>query len=705
MKKNKIMKKILLNLVFLTFYITLTAQVDRSIPDADPAPQINFEDPISFEMKNGMKVMFIENHKLPRASVNLLIDNPPIIEGELNGVGYITGGIMGKGNSFQNKDSLNEEVDFMGARMNFSSQGGSASSLSRYFERVLTMFSQGALFPDFSKEEFNQEKNIFLDNIKNDEKNTVSIARRVENVLAYGVDHPYGEFITKESMEKIELKDAIKFYDDYFKPNNAYLVIIGDIDVKKTKKLVKKLFGKWKKGKDLDEKFLEGSANEIKEPAQQQELTINLIDMPNSANSEITFQNLVDLKMIDEDYYSALIANRIFGAGPESRLFNNIREDKGYAYGAYSSIGDDKYSKAKFRASTSTRSQVTDSALVEIIKEINKIHKIPVSAEELKNAKAKYLGEFVLAMERPSTIANYAINIESNDLESDYYKKFLANINAVTAKDVQEAANKYFSLKNAQLVVTGKGSEIIDNLEKVSFENKIIPISYFDKYGNSIGKPVFNKEISSEVNVKSIFLNYVNAIGGADILNKVKSISTSASVKIPNAPFSPKAEIKQKHPNLNSLVMSVESMGTLMSQKFDGENGYTEQMGQKIPFEKNQINSEKEKLGLFEEIYLDPNKMEIISLNQVEGKDLYKIKINEKTYRYYDAKSYLLIMKEETSSQAGNEIKSITKYSNYKQIEGVLLPHKREIVSGPQTIVFEITSIKLNEEIDDSFFK
>jgi predicted Zn-dependent peptidase len=567
------------------------------------------------------------------------------------------------------------------------------------------MFSQGALFPDFSKEEFNQEKNIFLDNIKNDEKNTVSIARRVENVLAYGVDHPYGEFITKESMEKIKLKDAIKFYDDYFKPNNAYLVIIGDIDVKKTKKLVKKLFGKWKKGKDLDEKFLEGSANEIKEPAQQQELTINLIDMPNSANSEITFQNLVDLKMIDEDYYSALIANRIFGAGPESRLFNNIREDKGYAYGAYSSIGDDKYSKAKFRASTSTRSQVTDSALVEIIKEINKIHKIPVSAEELKNAKAKYLGEFVLAMERPSTIANYAINIESNDLESDYYKKFLANINAVTAKDVQEAANKYFSLKNAQLVVTGKGSEIIDNLEKVSFENKIIPISYFDKYGNSIEKPIFNKEISSEVNVKSIFLNYVNAIGGADVLNKVKSISTSASVKIPNAPFSPKAEIKQKHPNLNSLVMSVESMGTLMSQKFDGENGYTEQMGQKIPFEKDQINSEKEKLGLFEEIYLDPNKMEIISLNKVEGKDLYKIKINEKTYRYYDAKSYLLIMKEETSSQAGNEIKSITKYSNYKQIEGVLLPHKREIVSGPQTIVFEITSIKLNEEIDDSFFK
>jgi zinc protease len=699
------MKKILLNLVFLTFHIVLTSQVDRSIPNPEPAPQINFEDPISFEMKNGLKVMFIENHKLPRASVNLLIDNPPIIEGELNGVGYITGGIMGKGNGYQNKDSLNEEIDFMGARMSFSSQGGAASSLSRYFERVLTMFSQGALSPNFSKEEFNQEKNILLDNIKNDDKNTVSIARRVENVLAYGANHPYGEFITKESMERIELKDAIKFYDDYFKPNNAYLVIIGDIDVKKTKKLVKKLFGKWKNDRDLEGKFLKGSQNEIKEPVQQEEITINVIDMPNSANSEITFQNLVDLQMIDEDYYSALIANRIFGAGPESRLFNNIREDKGYAYGAYSSIGDDKYSKAKFTASTSTRSQVTDSALVEIVKEINKIHKISVSSEELKNAKAKYLGEFVLAMERPSTIANYAINIESNELQSDYYKKFLSNINKVTIEDVQKAAKKYFKLNNAQIVVTGKGSEITDNLEKVSFENKIIPIFYFDKYGNSIKKPVFNKEISSDVNVKTIFLNYVNAIGGTDVLNKIKSISTTASVKIPNAPFSPTAEIKQKHPNLTSLVMTVEGMGTLMSQKFDGENGYIEQMGQKTPFENEQINLEKEKLGLFEEVYLDSNKMEIISLNPIDGKDLYKIKVNEKSFRYYDAATNLLIIKEETVNVAGNEITSTTKYSNYKEIEGVLFPYKSEVTSGPQTVVFDITSIKLNEEIDDSFFK
>jgi len=699
------MKKIFRNIILFTFCTSLSAQIDRSIPEPGDAPQINFEEPISFELKNGLKVMIVENHKLPRVSINLFIDNPPIYEGELNGVSSITGMLIGKGNKKQKKDDFNEEVDFMGATMSFYSQGGYAATLSRYYKRILTMFSQSALNPSFLEGEFNQQKNILFDNIKNNEKNTPSIARRVEDVIAYGVSHPYGEFISNESLGNVKLENVINFYDEYFKPNNAYLVIIGDVKINETKKLVKELFGKWENDSKLESKFAIDSSNNIISPKIPNNLNIHVIDMPNSTNSEITFQNLVNLKMSDKEYFSVLVANRILGAGAESRLFNNIREDKGYAYGAYSSIGDDKYSKAKFRATTTTRSQVTDSALVEILNEVTKIQTYPVSEKELKNAKAKYLGEFVLAMERTSTIASYAVNIESNKLESDYYKTFLSNINAVTAKDVQNSAIKYFSLENAQLVVTGKGSEIIKNIEKVRFNGKIIPTYFYDQYGSPIDRPVFNKEISAEVNVKSIFENYLNAIGGLDKINEIKSISTIASVKIPNAPFSPTAEFKQKHPNLNSLVMTVEGMGTLMSQKFDGENGYVEQMGQKISFEKEQINLEKEKLGLFEETYLDPNIMKIISLSPIDGKDLYKIKINDKSFRYYDAETNLLILTEETVNIAGNEITSSTKYSNYKEVDGVSIPHKREITSGPQTVVFEISSIKFNEEIEDSFFK
>ena len=208
------MKNIFLNITLLTFSISLFAQIDRSIPEPDPAPQINFEEPISFEMKNGLKVMLIENHKLPRVSINLLIDNPPIFEGDLNGIGYLTGGIMGKGNSFQDKDSVNEEIDFMGARMSFSSQSGFASSLSRYFERTITMFSQSALNPSFTEEEFNQEKNILLDNIKNNE---TLVLKEISTLLEEkNYKTSYTQIITLDS------------YETYFKETINQIQIAND---------------------------------------------------------------------------------------------------------------------------------------------------------------------------------------------------------------------------------------------------------------------------------------------------------------------------------------------------------------------------------------------------------------------------------------------------------------------------------------------
>ena len=692
------MKKLYLNISLLLFFSIAFSQVDRSkMPVSGPTPTIELGTPIEFELKNGLKVLMVENHKLPRVSASLLIDNPPKIGSSKNGIYSLTSSMLGKGSQSITKDTFIEEIDFLGATLSVNAEGAYASSLSRFFPKVLEMMADGALNPLFSAEEFDKEKTKTLEGIKSNSKSVTAIARRVESVLAYGKDHPSGKFISEESINNISFEDVKKYYKENFIPNNSYLVIIGDFNPNETRKMIRNLFSGWKKG--------ELNTSNWKIPSDINELSINFIDVSNAIQSEIVYQNLVDISMSHPDYFPVIVSNKILGGGPENRLEKQIRETKGYTYAARSSIGSSKYTKSRFRASTSTRFQVTDSAVVELLNEIKKIKTINVSDKELSDVKAKYVGNFVLSSESPSTIANYALNIKTQSLDKDFYKNYLSNINKVSKEDIIRVSKKYFQIDKGQIIITGKGSELINKLEKISFENKIIPILFFDKYGNQVEKPILNKKISKEVNVKTIFENYLNAIGGLDEINKIKSISTIATVKIQNAPFSPTAEIKQKHPNLNSLVMTVEGMGTLMSQKFDGENGYIEQMGQKIPFEEDQINSEKEKLGLFEETYLDSNKMEIISLNPIDGKDLYKIKVNGKSFRYYDAATNLLIIKEETVNVAGNEITSITKYSNYKEIEGVLFPYKREITSGPQTVVFEISSIKFNEEIDDSFFK
>ena len=177
--------------------------------------------------------------------------------------------------------------------------------------------------------------------------------------------------------------------------------------------------------------------------------------------------------MKDEDYHSALIANEILGGGGEGYLFRNLREEHGYTYGAYSNLGTNRYGISRFNASAKVRNAVTDSAVVEALKEIKRINTEPVSAEILRDVKAKYTGRFVMALERPQTIANYALNIKLNDLPEDFYATYLKKINEVTAEDVTRVAQKYMKPDNARIVIIGNGSEVIENLEKTD-----IPMSY-----------------------------------------------------------------------------------------------------------------------------------------------------------------------------------------------------------------------------------
>ena len=232
----------------------------------------------------------------------------------------------------------------------------------------------------------------------------------------------------------------------------------------------------------------------------------------------------------------------------------------------------------------------------------------------------------------------------------------------------------------------------------------MLPVKYFNKVGEQIEKPVFAKEIDASLTVKSIFDKHLNAIGGIEKINSVISISVTAAVTIPGAPFKPNAIIKNKAPNKSSMEMSVPNMGTLMTQKFNGEEGYIEQMGQKMPYEDEQKNEQKEKLGLFEETYLNANDCEIVSLSPVDGKDVYKIKVKDNSFRFYDASTGLLIMTEVLTKAMGNEVTTITKFSEYKEVDGVKFAFKTEIITGPQTIVIEADQVIVNEEISDDFF-
>ncbi len=687
--QHKAFKGSLVLLFTLMSSWSLMAQIDRSIqPQPKAAPKIQLEDPQTFTLSNGLKVLVVENHKLPRVRIQLLLDNPPVLEGEKAGVSSLTGALLGKGSSNISKDDYNEEVDFLGATISFSGQSAFASTLSRYFPRILELMAEAALNPNFSQEEFEKEKERFIENLRSEEKDVSAVARRVQSALAYGTAHPYGEFVSIESLEKVTLEDVSNFYARYFSPDNAYLVLIGDLDVKTAKKLVKTHFKDWSSKLQNGPSYSE--ATNLAEP------TINFVDMPNAVQSEIVVQNLVSLKMSDPDYIPVLIANQILGGGAEGRLFLNLREDKGYTYGSYSSVGTDKYSNARFRASAQVRNAVTDSAVVEILSEIKKIGTERVSEVDLKNAKEKYKGSFVRSLERPETVANFALNIETQGLSADFYENYLSRIDAVTAEEVQRVAQKYFKVDQARIVVVGKGSEVLPALEKMQFDSTPLKVAYFDKFAAAIDRPEFKIELPEGVTAASVLNAYLEAIGGREAAAAVKTfaITYGASVQGMNL------QLVVGQSAANEFTQEMKMMGNVMQRTVITETeAFMEAQGQKIPLDDTQKKTVAEDAALVSELLwlTNPNaEMSLTGIELVDDRPTYAVKVSENRVAYYDTETGLKLKQVTTQEMQGQTISQSTSFGDYKEVSGLLIPHVVSQNLGPQTVNFTIEEAKIN---------
>ncbi|MEY2738712.1 MAG: hypothetical protein RL259_621, partial [Bacteroidota bacterium] len=599
------MKKFIYIAASLFLTITMQAQ-DRPQPKPGPAPSININKPQSFVLKNGLKVLVVENHKLPRVSFNLTLDNAPYTEGSKKGVSDILSSMIGNGTQSKTKDAFNEEIDFLGANIDFYASGASANGLSRYAKRILELMADGAMNPLFVQDEFDKEKAKIIEGLKSDEKNVTAIARRVENVLTYGKDHYKGEFTSEETLKNVTLEDVVNNYNTYFVPANAYLVIVGDVQFKKVKKEVEKLFGKWKAATAPQPTYTD--------PKDVQYSQINFIDTPNAVQSEIALVNLTNLKMTDKEYFAVLLANQVLGGGGEGRLFLNLREKHGWTYGAYSSIGSGKYIN-KFRSGSSVRNAVTDSAVVEVFNELKKMRSELVSEEDLRNAKAKYVGNFVMQIEKPSTIAGYALNKETQGLPEDFYENYIKNINAVTAEDIRNAANKFFLADQTRVIIVGKAGDVLPGLETMSKREKL-PIFYFDKYGNPTKKPELKKPTPAGVTAQTVLNDYIKAIGGEKAVKNVKTVSTISSGTVQGMAL----ELNMKNaPKKLAVEMKANGM-SMMKQIVNEKGAYAVQQGKRKDYAGEELLDMQAEANTFKELALLTDKeISVTGIEYVNG--------------------------------------------------------------------------------------
>jgi len=690
-------KHIIHTLIAVLIGLSATAQIDRTkIPSSGPTPEVNLREAKEFKLKNGLTILVATDTKFPVVSWSLNLNNPPAFEGDKAGVQSLTGALLGKETQQSTKDEFAEKVDFLGASVSVTPNGGFGYCLAKYQENVFSLFAEAAFQTKFTQEELDFEKEQLIEGIKSGKNSAAAIAGNVRGAVFYGKNHAAGEIVTEETVNNVTLEDVKQFYNERFKPSNGYMLFTGDITVKEVKTLLKKYMKNWESGAVAIPEY----------PAFEDVSTteINFVDVPNAVQTELAVMGVSSLKMTDKDYHASLVANYILGGAFGSYLNMNLREKNGYTYGVRSSLGTARWYNSSFGVTTKVRNTVTDSAVVEILKEIKRIKAEPVDVDLLVNAKAKFLGNFILQSEDKTVAARRALSIKTNKLPEDFYKNYIANIDAVTIEDVQRVAIKYFSDENVRIVLVGKGSDVVENLEKIEWNGKKLPIKFFDKDANSVEKPVFSKPIPSGVTAATVIEGYIKAIGGLEAVNAVTSVMTSANVTIEGMPFKPTAVMKTMSPNMSSMEMSIAGMGTVMKQKFNGSEGYAEQQGMKNPMSETELSEKAEEKGLFPETYLDASTINLVSLIAIEGVDVYKIKLKEDSFRYYDATTGLLVRTEKTEEAQGQKVTSVQDLSDYREVNGVLFPFGQKITAGPQVIGLSATEIMINKGVSTDDF-
>ncbi|MFI2741379.1 insulinase family protein [Zhouia sp. PK063] len=669
------------------------AQVDRSkMPEPGPAPKINLGKPETFSLKNGLQVLVVENHKLPRVAMSLVVDNNPILEGDKVGVASLLSGVIGNGTTSMNKDAYNERIDFLGATVNIGSQSASAATLSKYYPEIMHLMADGVINPLFTQEEFNKTQKQLVEGIKSNEKSVPTAANRVTDALLFGIQNPKGEFVTAASVEKLTLDDVKKFYNTYFTPGNAYLVIVGDVNFKETKKLVKKNFDDWKKPVGPQEDY-----TVAKNPSTTE---IDFVNMPNAVQSEIRVANNLDLKMSDPDYFAVLVANNILGGSFNSYLNMNLREAHGYTYGARSGVSTSQYKAGDFTASASVRNAVTDSAVVEFVKEIKRIRTEDVTDEALKNAKSLYAGSFVMALENPQTIARYALNIKTNHLPEDFYTTYLKNINAVTAADVKRVANKYFDINNSRIVVAGKGSEVLSGLEQLGY-----PVNYFDQYAKTIEKPEFKTPVPDGVTKQTVIDNYFKAIGGKDKVTAAKTVQLTFDGNV----MGQEMQMVEKRTVNKIAQLSIVNNNVMGGVIITPEKAIMKQGANSMNLPETMKADMSNLTGTFIELsFLKNDKVKLDGIEKVNGKNAYKITYTGDVTTvslYYDTTTGLKIKEEQTTTMGGRSQTQAATYSDYKEFNGILFPTVKKAAIMGQDLEFKLADVKINQGVTDTDFE
>ncbi len=622
-------------------------------------------------------------------SYQLFVDVPPHLEGEYAGAQQMLGSMLRRATSEMSKEEIDEAVDFIGASLSTSGSGAYASTISKYKEDVIKLMADVVLKAEFPEAEFNKVKEDTKAGLAQQVTTPDAIASRVTQAVTYGLNHPYGEMMTEQTLENINLDVVKSVYDTYFVPNRSYLVMVGDLTPEEARALATEHFSDWARK--------EVAVPTFPTPQPPEGVTVNFVPRTGSVQSNIVFSEPIELQPGTKESIRANLMNIALGSGFNGRLFANLREDKGYTYGAYSSTGDDPL-VGNFRAYANVRNEVTDSAVTEFLYELKRMAEAPITEKELNNAKMQIAGSFGRALESPQRIASYALNTVRYGLDRDFYPDYLKVVQNSSLNDVSEVASDLITPQNINLIVVGDKA-VAEKLAQFATSGQV---NYYDVNG----VPVDMQAVEAPVDVtpEQVLNGYFDAIGGKEAAMAV----TNVAIKMEGNVQGQTIEQEVYTTNDGRMSTQMKMMGMVMAdQRYNQGKAMMAQQGQKMDLPAEAVEAMGQQAVIFQEgNYLDMlDKITVEGSEMVSGQQAIVLAIETPAglvREYYDAST---LLKLQTVRQQG-PMTVTQKYADYQPTDGILFPHMVTLEGmAPFPIEMKATEVTTNGQLEDSLFE
>ncbi|MEP6945409.1 MAG: pitrilysin family protein [Acidobacteriota bacterium] len=458
----------------------LIAKQDAMLPKAGPDPKFTLPAIDKTTLSNGLNVWVVRQSELPIVSMNLVVNAGGTLESaEKSGVASMTASMLNQGTKTRSAveiaNSLQAIGTQIGAGASWDNSGVSMQTLTKNLDKSLDYFADIVTNPVFPDKEFQPLKGRILSSFRQRKASATAVAGVVYDKVLYG-DQPYSRQLTgdEKTVKGIGRDDLVRFYDTYYRPNNSTLIVVGDVQTSDIKARLEKAFANWKPGTAVSAGTIE--AKMVAKPG------IYLVDKPGAAQSSVTIGQ-VGVDRGNPDYYAVQVMNSILGGGGTARLFMNLREDKGYTYGAYSRFVY-RRGAGPFSASGEIQTVSTKEAVQEFLKELNGIRGArPVTQNELEVNKQSFIRRFPSGFETVGGISNQLASLVTFNLPDSYFNDYISKVNAVTIDDVNRVANKYLDPSKMAIVIVGDRKSVEPGLKELGY-----PITVLDTDGHPISE-------------------------------------------------------------------------------------------------------------------------------------------------------------------------------------------------------------------------